>query len=55
MLAIAAAVLFFIALIFEIIGYSVSVINPTVLLTAGAIGIALHLAGIGHRRGARRP
>lgn len=50
MLAIAAAVLFLIALIFELIGFSISVITPTVLLTLGAIGVALHLAGIGHRR-----
>jgi hypothetical protein len=54
MLAIAAAVLFLIALIFELTGISISVITPTVLLTLGAIGIALHLAGIGHRRPARR-
>lgn len=50
MLAIAAAVLFLIALIFEPIGFSISVITPNVLLSLGAIGVALHLAGIGHRR-----
>ena len=49
MLAIAAAVLFLIALIFELIGFSISVITPTVLLTAGALCVALHLAGVGHR------
>jgi len=54
MLAIAAAVLFLIALIFELTGLSLAVITPTVLLTLGAICIALHLAGIGHRRPARR-
>jgi hypothetical protein len=54
MLAIAAAVLFLIALIFELTGLSIAVITPTVLLTLGAICIALHLAGIGHRRPARR-
>ena len=54
MLAIAAAVVFLIALIFELTGLSISVITPTVLLTLGAIGIALHLAGIGHRRPTRR-
>ncbi|MEJ2865084.1 hypothetical protein [Actinomycetospora flava] len=50
MLAIAAAVLFLIALIFEVSGFVISVFTPTVLLTLGAICIALHLAGIGHRR-----
>ncbi|MDD7940271.1 hypothetical protein PHK61_17745 [Actinomycetospora lutea] len=50
MLAIAAAVLFLIALIFEVSGLVISVLTPTVLLTLGAICIALHLAGIGHRR-----
>ena len=54
MLAIAAAVLFLIALIFELTGLSIAVITPTVLFTLGAICIALHLAGIGHRRPARR-
>jgi hypothetical protein len=54
MLAVAAAVLFLIALIFELTGLSIAVITPTVLLTLGAICIALHLAGIGHRRPARR-
>ena len=49
MLAIAAAVLFLIALIFELIGFSISVITPIVLLTAGALCVALHLAGVGHR------
>ena len=55
MLAIAAAVLFLIALIFELVGLSISVITPTVLLTLGALCIALHLAGIGHRQRAPIP
>lgn len=50
MLAIVAAVLFLIALIFELLGFSISLLTPTVLLTAGALCVALHLAGIGHRR-----
>ncbi|MEJ2886363.1 hypothetical protein [Actinomycetospora aeridis] len=54
MLAIAAAVLFFIALIVEITGFVISVLTPTVLLTLGAICIALHLAGVGNRRRAPR-
>ncbi|GAA4736759.1 hypothetical protein GCM10023199_12670 [Actinomycetospora chibensis] len=37
MLAIAAAVLFLIALIFELTGLPIAVIAPTVLLTLGAI------------------
>ena len=54
MIAIAAAVLFTIALIFELAGLTFSALTPTVLLTLGAICVALHLAGIGHRRVARR-
>lgn len=50
MLAIAAAVLFLIALVFELTGYTISVLTPEVLLTLGALAIALHLAGVGHRR-----
>ena len=54
MVAILAAVLFGLALIFELAGYSVSVLNPTTLSTAGLLCIALHLAGIGTSRPARR-
>ena len=54
MVAIAAAVLFGLALIFELVGYSVSVVTPTTLTTAGLLCIALHLAGIGTGRPARR-
>lgn len=50
MLAIAAAVLFLIALVVEISGFVISVFTPTVLLILGAICLALHLAGIGQRR-----
>jgi hypothetical protein len=54
MVAIVAAVLFGLALIFELAGYSVSVVTPTTLSTAGLLCIALHLAGIGTSRPARR-
>ncbi|MBN9101385.1 MULTISPECIES: hypothetical protein [unclassified Pseudonocardia] len=54
MVAIVAAVLFGLALIFELAGYSLSVLTPTTLSTAGLLCIALHLAGIGTSRPARR-
>lgn len=56
MLAIVAAGLFLLALIFELAGVAVSVISATVLLTVGLMCLALHLAGIGatKRRFARR-
>jgi hypothetical protein len=49
MLAIVAAVLFLIALIFQLAGISLSVITATVLITAGLLCLALHAAGIGPR------
>ena len=51
MLAIAAAVLFLVALIFQLGGITLSVITATVLVTAGLLCIALHMAGVGGRRG----
>lgn len=54
MVAIAAVVFFALALIFELAGFSVSVLTPTTLSTAGLLCIALHLAGIGASRPARR-
>lgn len=55
MVAIAAAVLFGLALIFELAAFSLSVITPQTLTTAGLLCVALHLAGIGTaRRRARR-
>jgi hypothetical protein len=47
MLAIVAAVLFLLALIFELAGIALSVITATVLLTAGLLCLALFMAGIG--------
>lgn len=57
MVAIAAAVLFGLALIFQLLGYGgVSVVTASTLTTAGLLCVALHLAGIGTatRRRARR-
>lgn len=46
MLAIVAAVLFLIALIFQLAGITLSVITAPVLVTAGLLCLALHLAGV---------
>ncbi len=57
MVAIAAAVLFGLALIFQIAGYGgVSIITAQTLTTAGLLCVALHLAGVGTavRRRSRR-
>lgn len=54
MLAIVAAVLFLIALIFQLASIGLGVVSSTVLVTAGLLCLALHLAGIGGRiRGSR--
>jgi hypothetical protein len=50
MLAIVAAVLFLIALIFELVGFSLGVLTATVFVTAGLLCLALHLAGVGANR-----
>lgn len=49
MTAIVAAVLFGLALIFELTGVSVQIITSQVLIVAGLLCVALHLAGIGTR------
>jgi hypothetical protein len=58
MTAIIAAVLFGLALLFQLAGISVAIITSEVLITAGLLCVALHLAGVGSRtgswRGARR-
>jgi len=46
--AIIAAVLFGLALLFQLANFSVSVITATVLVTAGLLCVALHLAGVGN-------
>ncbi|MEN3269787.1 hypothetical protein [Pseudonocardia sp.] len=47
MLAIIAAVLFGLALIFELAGISLDIITGQVLVVAGLLCVALHLAGVG--------
>ena len=48
MTAIAAAVLFGLALLFQLLHVSLSVITAEVLVTAGLLCVALHLAGVGN-------
>ena len=48
MTAIIAAILFGLALLFELTGFSISVVTATVLVTAGLLCVALHLAGVGN-------
>jgi hypothetical protein len=45
--AIIAAVLFGLALLFQLLNVSISVITADVLITAGLLCVALHLAGVG--------
>ncbi|WP_433238208.1 hypothetical protein ACQPYK_30375 [Streptosporangium sp. CA-135522] len=48
MLALAAALLFLLALIFQLAGVAVgSVVTVTTLVLAGLLAAALHLAGVG--------
>ncbi|HVH21828.1 MAG TPA: hypothetical protein VNA11_05160 [Pseudonocardia sp.] len=49
MTAIVAAVFFGLALIFELTGVSIEIITSQVLVTAGLLCVALHLAGVGTR------
>lgn len=49
MIATVAAVLFGLALIFELAGISLDIITSQVLLLAGLLCVALHLAGVGTR------
>jgi hypothetical protein len=50
MLAIVAAVLFGLALLFELVGFSIQMITSTVLVTAGLFCLALYFAGVGSRQ-----
>lgn len=50
MVAIVAAVLFGLALIFRLAGVALEVITWDVLMLAGLLCVGLHLAGIGTRR-----
>lgn len=45
--AVIAAVLFGLALLFRLTGFALSVITAEVLVTAGLLCVALHLAGVG--------
>lgn len=56
MLAIAAAVLFGLALIFQLAGFALDIISSQVLIIAGLLCVSLHLAGVGTavRRRSRR-
>jgi hypothetical protein len=49
MLAVVAAVLFGLALLFQLLGVSIEVIGPSVLTTAGLLCVALYFAGVGSR------
>jgi hypothetical protein len=46
--AIIAAVLFALALLFQLTGFGIGIITATVLVTAGLLCVALHLAGVGN-------
>ncbi|MHA6626242.1 hypothetical protein ACU61A_12475 [Pseudonocardia sichuanensis] len=50
MLAVVAAVLFGLALLFELAGISVQVITSSLLVTAGLLCLALYFAGVGSRQ-----
>ncbi|HYH29046.1 MAG TPA: hypothetical protein VD903_01575 [Pseudonocardia sp.] len=50
MLAVVAAVLFGLALLFELAGISIQVITHSLLVTAGLLCLALYLAGVGSRQ-----
>ncbi|MGH3566455.1 MAG: hypothetical protein ACRDRH_10565 [Pseudonocardia sp.] len=54
MIAIVAAVLFALALIFQLAGLGFGVLTADVLITAGLLCVALHLAGVGARSYSRR-
>lgn len=48
MVAVVAAVLFGLALLLRLAGLALSVVTPEVLVTAGLLCVALHLAGVGN-------
>jgi hypothetical protein len=50
MLAIIAAVLFLIALVFELAGLAIGLLDALVFITAGLLCLALQLAGVGRSR-----
>jgi hypothetical protein len=46
--AVVAAVLFGLALLFQLAGLALSVVTAQVLVAAGLLCVALHLAGVGN-------
>jgi hypothetical protein len=50
MLAVVAAVLFALALLFELASLSLSVITSSLLVTAGLLCLALYFTGVGARQ-----
>jgi hypothetical protein len=50
MLAVVAAVLFGLALIFQLAGLQIEVITSTLLVIAGLLCLALYFAGVGSRQ-----
>lgn len=50
MLAVVAAVLFGLALLFQLVGISIQVITSTLLVTAGLFCLAMYFAGVGSRQ-----
>jgi hypothetical protein len=50
MFAVVAAVLFGLALLFELVGISLQMITSTLLVTAGLFCLALYFAGVGSRQ-----
>jgi hypothetical protein len=54
MLAVVAAVLFGLALIFELAGISIQMITSSLLVTAGLLCLALYFAGVGSRQASYR-
>jgi hypothetical protein len=50
MLAVVAAVLFGLALLFELAAISIQVITSSLLVTAGLLCLALYFAGVGSRQ-----
>jgi hypothetical protein len=49
MLAIVAAVLFGLALVFELARFALDVVTGQLLVVAGLLALSLHLAGVGTR------
>jgi hypothetical protein len=50
MLAVVAAVLFLIALVFELVSFAIGPLGALVFITAGLLCLALQLAGVGRSR-----